>query len=113
MCVAGFTPGKDKYEAARQAEHRIGVWGPAFAVEIDHAKHLTPVNPQLSLHVCGYICHTAELMTTTQLSVGREWGPLSRVAINEIANGLLEREKTRPFLGKRVVEALKKLLGQP
>ncbi len=75
LCVAGFTPGKDSYERAKRAEHSIGIWGPASAVEIDHAKHLTPVNPQLELHVCGYVCQTAEVMTAAQLQGARAWGP--------------------------------------
>jgi hypothetical protein len=109
LCVAGFTPGKEKYENAKKAEHQQAIWGPAFAVEIDHAKHLMPVNLQLELHLCGYICQTAELMTAAQLQSGRDWGPLSSAAVREIADGLLAREQVRPFLPKKAIAALKAL----
>lgn len=112
LCVAGFTPGKEKYERAKAAEHAQGIWGPAFAVEIDHRKHLTPVDPQLELHECGYVCQTAIPMTAAQIRRGRDWGELSEVAVREIAEGLLEREKVRPFLPKKFVAALKQLLGR-
>jgi hypothetical protein len=71
LCVAGFTPGKESYERAKAAEHHQGIWGPAFAVEVDHTKHLTPTDPRLELHVCGYVCQTAEVMTAAQLRAGR------------------------------------------
>ena len=112
LCVAGFTPGKDRYERAKAAEHRQGVWGSAFAVEVDHAKHLTPLDPRLELHVCGYVCQTAEVITAAQLQGAREWGSLSSAALRDIAEGLLAREAERPYLAKSVVTALKQLLGR-
>lgn len=111
LCVAGFTPGKEKYEQAKKAEFTQGVWGPAFGVEIDHKKHLTPVDPKLDLHDCGYVCQTAILLTAAQARAGKDWGELSSVAVREIGLALLEREKVRPFLAKKVVAALKKFLG--
>lgn len=111
LCVAGFTPDKEKYSKARNAESSQGIWGPAFAVEIDHTKDLDPVNPNLELHLCGYICQTAVLMTSAQIKTGREWGTLSPNAIHRIAEGLLEREKVRSYLPKKVVAGLKKLLA--
>jgi hypothetical protein len=110
LCVAGFSPGKEKYESAKKAEHSQGIWGPAFAVEIDHARHLTPVKPNLELHLCGYVCHTAEIMTLKQLQAGSCWGLLSNAAIREVAEGLLSGEATRSFLPKRAVAALKAIV---
>ena len=112
LCVAGFTPGKHKYQQAKDAEHKQGIWGTAFAVEIDHAKHLTPIVSNLDLHLCGYICQTAEQMTATQLNGGQEWGQLSGVGVKAIASGLLERQQLRAFLTRKAVVELKKLLGQ-
>lgn len=112
LCVAGFTPGKEKYEQAKNAEHRQGIWGTAFAVEIDHAKHLIPANPMLDLHVCGYICQTAELMNGAQLRGARDWGELSATAVREIAEGLLGRHNVRPYLSKKALTAIKGLVGQ-
>lgn len=112
LCVAGFTPGKESCERARSAEHRQGIWGSAFAVEVDHANHLVPLNPRLELRVCGYVCQSAEVMTAAQLRRAREWGSLSATAVREVAEGLLAREAVRPYLAKNVVAAIKKLLGQ-
>ncbi|MGF1634128.1 MAG: hypothetical protein ACFCVE_09795 [Phycisphaerae bacterium] len=112
LCVTGFTPDKPKYAQAKKAEFRRGVWGSAFAVEIDHARHLDPVDPGLDRHVCGYVCQTAVLMTSAQLKAGREWGTLSRQAIRTVAEGLLEREAVQPYLPKNVVVALKKMCAR-
>lgn len=83
------------------------MYGTAFAVEINHQIHLTAVNAAPDMHLCGYICQTAELMTAAQLRGGREWGQLSDRAVRQIAEGLLDREAVSPFLPRKVINTLK------
>ena len=108
LCVAGFTPDQHKYNEARRAEFKLGIWENEFAVEIDHARYLSPTaQAPADLHVCGYIFQTAEIMSIAQLHRGRNWGPLDPGQMRRIVDGLLAREAKRPYLAKNVVKLLK------
>jgi hypothetical protein len=112
LCVAGFTPGQYKYTEAEEAEFKIGIWGDEFAVEIDHARHLIhSATTPLDLHICGYVFQTAEVMTTSQLQSGRDWGLLPASEIKKIAEGLLAREAKQQYLPRIAVRLLKQFLS--
>jgi hypothetical protein len=109
LCVAGFTPGKPKYEQLKALAFQRGIYGPEFSVEIDHAKELTPVWRERELHVCAYVCDTARMMKEPDIKRGAHWGSLSNRAIRAIADGVLAFEKAHPFLAKRVLPLLQAL----